>query len=823
MTLKGYGTFAYAPISSVGWVPQVIAENLIEWAAIPDRHVALDLDPTAQVMMSLGGIGTQTLTLIPQGANEMLAGPETGADAAPDFRKLVAADLPVHGHTGVGDGGMLANVLMTGYLGVGIAMAPANTTAGDITGGRLILGIDGAMSATNYLVQTVHTFTDTSAGAKSLETRTSYFNPGGGSSSEFRSWLYQHINASNQNLNIVEGLWTEYRHRSSGTVASSVMYVAYPYVIDSSSPAAVGTVTWAIGFKSTPLLRSTANPTGTLSNVASFYAAAPSGGLGTGPLVMSNQFGLYIEALTLAASNWDIYHAGTTPMIGIGAGGTLTWRDPSKNILMTLADLGTTGQLSVTGNIVVPATTATDGIIYSGANRYIHSFGTSNFFAGVTAGNLTMSGNSNTGLGLNALKALTTGSNNVAIGTNAAQALQDGQKNVALGRVALYTATSGSNNMAIGQEALYYLTTGSSNVGIGDRALYRNVDGGMNMGIGELALGQNTSGGRNTAVGRLAGGSNTTGSQNVAIGENALGNDGNVANTASINVAIGADAMKVNTTGTKNVGIGRMALYANLGGSENIAIGESALLGNTSGNYNVAVGGLSGNGNTTGTYLTFLGYKAGQTSTDGLTKAGAIGYNAQVTASNSLVLGGTGADLIKVGIGVTAPTNDLSLSGQLAKTLWMERHTTANTAGNTLSVLAGGATSGATDKAGGDLILGPGLSTGSGESGVQIKGSPAGGAGTGDNALAVMLQVLGNKIGLFGVTPVVRPTALTTQLTTVTASAPGTPDYAIADLVAGGYGFVAADEGQTVLSVIANLQTRCAELETKLKALGALT
>ena len=33
---------------------------------------------------------------------------------------------------------------------------------------------------------------------------------------------------------------------------------------------------------------------------------------------------------------------------------------------------------------------------------------------------------------------------------------------------------------------------------------------------------------------------------------------------------------------------------------------------------------------------------------------------------------------------------------------WMERHTTANTAGNTLTVQAGGATSGATDKAGGD-------------------------------------------------------------------------------------------------------------------------
>lgn len=65
--------------------------------------------------------------------------------------------------------------------------------------------------------------------------------------------------------------------------------------------------------------------------------------------------------------------------------------------------------------------------------------------------------------------------------------------------------------------------------------------------------------------------------------------------------------------------------------------------------------------------------------------------------------------------------------------------------------------------------------------------------------------------------------ANTAALTTITASAPGTPDYAIQDLTdTGGYGFVTADEGQTVLSVIANLQTRVAELESKLATYGLL-
>jgi len=81
----------------------------------------------------------------------------------------------------------------------------------------------------------------------------------------------------------------------------------------------------------------------------------------------------------------------------------------------------------------------------------------------------------------------------------------------------------------------------------------------------------------------------------------------------------------------------------------------------------------------------------------------------------------------------------------------------------------------------------------------------------------------GGTAGFFGTTPVTKASALTAQLTTITASAPGTPDYAIQDLVAAtGYGFVTADEGQSVLKVIANLQTRVSELETKLKAYGLL-
>jgi hypothetical protein len=79
------------------------------------------------------------------------------------------------------------------------------------------------------------------------------------------------------------------------------------------------------------------------------------------------------------------------------------------------------------------------------------------------------------------------------------------------------------------------------------------------------------------------------------------------------------------------------------------------------------------------------------------------------------------------------------------------------------------------------------------------------------------------KLGFFNATPVVQPTALTAQETEITHSAPGTADYAIADLVnVSGYGFVTLDEGLTVLQVIANLQARMSELETKLQTLGLI-
>ena len=73
------------------------------------------------------------------------------------------------------------------------------------------------------------------------------------------------------------------------------------------------------------------------------------------------------------------------------------------------------------------------------------------------------------------------------------------------------------------------------------------------------------------------------------------------------------------------------------------------------------------------------------------------------------------------------------------------------------------------------------------------------------------------NVGFYGTDPVVQASALTGQLTTVTHTAPGIPDYVIQDLTTTTpFGFVTKDEGNTVLSVIVNLQARVSELEATL-------
>jgi hypothetical protein len=133
-------------------------------------------------------------------------------------------------------------------------------------------------------------------------------------------------------------------------------------------------------------------------------------------------------------------------------------------------------------SVTLPLTTSSlTGVIYKGADRFIHTYqGTGllgqiffgNTFVGIGSGNFTMAKvgpltpQMNTGIGYAALSSLTTGSVNMALGQGAMAACTSGKMNVAVGAGTLGSLTSGISNVAIGQSA-GSTGNGSRNIFIG--------------------------------------------------------------------------------------------------------------------------------------------------------------------------------------------------------------------------------------------------------------------------------------------------------------------------------------------------------------------
>ncbi len=183
-------------------------------------------------------------------------------------------------------------------------------------------------------------------------------------------------------------------------------------------------------------------------------------------------------------------------------------------------------------------------------------------------------------------------------------------------------------------------------------------------GTGYQALLSNTTGNSNTADGMDALQANTSGNSNTAVGVAALQQN----RTGGNNVALGTDALFDNVSGSANTAVGLSALYYATS-SSNTALGNTALQNVTSGNANTGVGNNAGktvdSSPITGKNNTALGTGAAF-NTGALTNATALGANAEVDASNSLVLGSVNGYngqtvTVKVGIGTTAPTNVFSV------------------------------------------------------------------------------------------------------------------------------------------------------------------
>ena len=182
-----------------------------------------------------------------------------------------------------------------------------------------------------------------------------------------------------------------------------------------------------------------------------------------------------------------------------------------------LTALSVTGDLTVTGDIVS------------------NTAGTSNFRAGVNAGDAIASG----------------GNYNTVVGDEAGTAITTGDSNVAVGFEALKTNTTGSNNTALGDGSLESNTTASNNTAVGSLSLDANTEGASNVAVGRASLTTNTTGSGNVGIGVSALEAVSTGSNNTSVGNNSL-----VSATGSNNTAFGNGAGSSITSGIKSTIVG---------------------------------------------------------------------------------------------------------------------------------------------------------------------------------------------------------------------------------------------------------------------------
>jgi len=318
---------------------------------------------------------------------------------------------------------------------------------------------------------------------------------------------------------------------------------------------------------------------------------------------------------------------------------------------------------------------------------YSNTLGSGNTATGTYSLGLNTSGSGNTATGAWALSynvasfnsafgdfamsRVSTGANNSAFGAYAMDgtSFMIGNDNTAMGYQALTKNYDGNGNVALGRDAMYFNTGGMENTAVGYQSLFQNGSGNYNTATGSQAMKNTGSGSYNVANGyqALFYGS---GYNNTAIGFSAMAGSG----SGSYNTAVGSETLPLNSTGNENTALGNHSLGENNTGSYNTAAGKDALRSNHAGNYNVGIGynalvNDNNNGNTAiGTYsgmnvgnatnCSFIGYQASGLS--GLTNATAIGANAMVSTSNSLVLGEAG---VNVGIGVADPSNYLHVKG----------------------------------------------------------------------------------------------------------------------------------------------------------------
>jgi hypothetical protein len=232
-----------------------------------------------------------------------------------------------------------------------------------------------------------------------------------------------------------------------------------------------------------------------------------------------------------------------------------------------------------------------------------------------------------------------------------------------------------------------------------------------------------TSGGTNLNGGNLnlsSGISTGTGTSGISFNVSEAGSSGTTDNSATTAMIL---------TGTGNVGIGTTVPGTTLNVNGTITLG------------------IAGGANDVGMYKNTqrqVTFESSPTVGTGMT----VNIGTSANQGSTLIVNGD------TGIGTSLPDALLSLGGQAAQTIDMVRETTASTAGNNLTVQAGGAVLSGTNLNGGTLNLASGISTGTGTSGINFKVYEAGSSGTTGNSATTALVITGaGNVGIGATSP----------------------------------------------------------------------
>ncbi len=208
--------------------------------------------------------------------------------------------------------------------------------------------------------------------------------------------------------------------------------------------------------------------------------------------------------------------------------------------------------------------------------------------------------------------------NNYLINQRLPKVITTGGRNVSLGHSALHDIDTGNDNIAIGFNAGSKITSSIGNLCIGTRA-GENLNSNYNLLLGSNS-GQNiTTSYNNIGIGSDTLASLTTGGySNLAVGRFNLNS---LSGTSYDNCAIGGvDVMRNIPSGLANIGIGTAVWRdRNTNMDGNVAIGYQSNMTQLAGNNCTALGTQTNNG--------------------GFSDSTCIGYQAQNTANNQIILG----------------------------------------------------------------------------------------------------------------------------------------------------------------------------------------